>query len=66
MHVANTITTATVGGTLLGWLPPIAALFAIVWYALQIWESRTVQGWLSRRPASAEAKPWLRPGRRGR
>ena len=31
----------------LGWLPPLVALlasaFAVIWYAIQIWESRTVQ-----------------------
>ena len=36
----------------LGWLPPLVALlasiFAVVWYAIQIWESRTVQRWRRR------------------
>jgi L-lactate permease len=33
----------------LGWLPPVVALlasmFAVAWYAIQIWESRTVKRW---------------------
>jgi L-lactate permease len=33
----------------LGWLPPfvalLASLFAVAWYAIQIWESRTVKRW---------------------
>lgn len=35
-----------VGGTvatLAGWLPSVASLFTIVWLALRIWESDTVQ-----------------------
>jgi len=29
---------------LVTWLPPVAALFTIVWYGIRIWESDTVQG----------------------
>ena len=33
----------------LGWLPPfvalLASIFAVAWYAIQIWESRTVKRW---------------------
>jgi len=33
----------------LGWLPPfvalLASIFAVVWYAIQIWESRTGKRW---------------------
>ncbi|MDB5483042.1 MAG: hypothetical protein JWO83_4095 [Caulobacteraceae bacterium] len=36
----------------LGWLPPLiallASLFAVAWYAIQIWESRTVVRWRRR------------------
>jgi hypothetical protein len=31
------------------WLPPVAALFSIVWTGIRIWETRTVQGWAQRR-----------------
>lgn len=37
-------------GSLAGYLPPMAALIGILWYALQIWESDTVQHLRSRRP----------------
>lgn len=33
-------------GSLAGILPPLAALGAIIWYALQVYESKTVQAWL--------------------
>ncbi len=48
VHVVDAVAAGTVGATLAGWLPPIAAGFAILWYGLQIWESPTVRGWLRR------------------
>ena len=36
-------------GTLAGALPAIAALFTIIWTAIRIYETDTVQGWLGRR-----------------
>lgn len=41
--VGHTASLVTVFGTLLGWLPHIAALLAAVWYSVQIWESKTLQ-----------------------
>jgi hypothetical protein len=35
--------------TMLEWLPALAALFTIIWTAIRIYETRTVQGWLKRR-----------------
>lgn len=35
-------------GTVLGWLPHIAALLTIAWTAIRIWETDTVQRWLGR------------------
>jgi hypothetical protein len=32
-----------------GWIPALGALVAIVWYAIQIWESETVQTYLHAR-----------------
>ena len=32
--------------SLAAWLPPTASLFTIIWMALRIWESDTVQGLL--------------------
>lgn len=34
----------TVVGTFFDYLPKIAAVLAILWYAVQVWESETVQG----------------------
>jgi hypothetical protein len=34
---------STVLGTLAGWLPAVAALFSIVWTAIRIYETKTVQ-----------------------
>jgi len=47
-HIVDGLSVATVLGALTAWLPPIAALFTIVWTAIRIWETKTVQGWLGR------------------
>lgn len=38
-------------GTMAGWLPYIAAVAALVWYIIQIWESQTIQNWHNSRVA---------------
>ena len=45
----DTIAIAGIGAALLGYLPPLAALIAIVWYAIQIYESQTLQNMLMNR-----------------
>jgi len=47
-HIVDGLSVATVLGALTAWLPPIAALFTIVWTAIRIWETKTVQCWLGR------------------
>jgi hypothetical protein len=42
---------ATVLGTLADMLPAIAAIFTIVWTAIRIYETKTVQGWLGKNNA---------------
>lgn len=32
-----------IGGSLFGLIPAIAAILAVVWYGLEIWENKTVQ-----------------------
>ncbi len=49
--VGNWLSAAAVLGTLAGWLPPLAALIAAVWYCIQIYESDTFQSWMERRRA---------------
>lgn len=39
---------ATALATLAAWLPPIAAALSIMWTAIRIYETKTVQGWLKR------------------
>ena len=45
-HFIDGASIATVMGTLMNWLPAVAALFSIVWTTIRIYETKTVQGWL--------------------
>lgn len=45
-HVVSILTWL---GTILGLLPAVAATVAIIWYAIEIWESRTVRAWVAKR-----------------
>ena len=47
-HVVDALSIVTVVGTLVDMLPSIAAMFTIVWTAIRIWETDTVQGWCGR------------------
>jgi hypothetical protein len=47
-HLIDGISVATVMGTLMSWLPAIAALFTIIWTVIRIYETKTVQGWLKK------------------
>jgi hypothetical protein len=42
------LSVATVLGTLAQWLPAVAALFTVVWTVIRIYETKTVQGLLSK------------------
>jgi hypothetical protein len=35
--------TVTVVGTVMNWLPAVAALWTIIWTTIRIWETKTVQ-----------------------
>lgn len=41
--VVDVAALGAIGGSLAGWLPPIAALLGAVWYCILIWESKTAQ-----------------------
>lgn len=41
--VADIISVGAIIGSFAHLLPPLAALIAIIWYAIQVYESRTVQ-----------------------
>lgn len=47
-QAADAISIITVVGTLMEVLPAVAALFTIVWTAIRIYETKTVQGWINR------------------
>ena len=47
-HLIDGVSVVTVMGTLMSWLPSIAALFTIIWTAIRIYETKTVQGWLKK------------------
>jgi hypothetical protein len=42
----DAISVFTVVGTLANWLPAIAAALSIIWTAIRIYETKTVQTWL--------------------
>ena len=48
-HVVDALSIMTVVGTLIEMLPSIAAVFTIVWTAIRIWETETVQNMLGRK-----------------
>lgn len=48
-HVVDAVSVVTVVGTLMDILPAIAALFTIVWTAIRIYETDTVQYLLGKR-----------------
>ena len=44
----DVLSLGTVVATLATWLPPVAALFTIIWTAIRIWETETVQDLVSK------------------
>jgi len=50
-HVVDGLSLVTVLGTLVDFLPAVAAVFTIVWTAIRIYETDTVQGWLGKKDA---------------
>jgi hypothetical protein len=47
-HAVDALSVLTVLGTLMEALPAIAALFTIIWTAIRIWETKTVQKFISK------------------
>ena len=47
-HVVDGLSLITVVGTLADVLPAVAALFTVVWTAIRMYESDTVQGLLAK------------------
>jgi hypothetical protein len=50
-HAVDALSIITVVGTLVEFLPSIAALFTIIWTGIRIWETDTVQKLLGRKNA---------------
>ena len=53
-HVLDGLSLITVLGTLMDWLPAVAALLSIIWTLLRIYESKTIQGLLGKKDAVNE------------
>jgi hypothetical protein len=47
-HVADAVSIITVLGTLMQWLPSVAALFTIIWTTIRIYETKTVQKFITK------------------
>ena len=50
-HIIDFASILTVLGTLADMLPAIAAIFTIVWTAIRIYETKTVQKWMGKSDA---------------
>ena len=50
-YVIDALSFATVLGTLINMLPSVAALFTILWTAIRIYETKTVQKLLGKKDA---------------
>jgi hypothetical protein len=48
-HVLDGLSLVTVLGTLMDWLPAVAALFTIIWTGIRIYETDTIQGLLGKK-----------------
>ena len=47
-HIGDVLSVGTVVATLAAWLPPLAALFTIIWTAIRIFETKTFQKFIQR------------------
>ena len=55
-HAIDAASIFTAVGSVLAWLPSVAALFTIVWTGIRIYETKTVQTWVKRRKENATKK----------
>lgn len=49
LWLGNALSLGAIVSTFMGWAPAIAAIVALIWYLLQIYESPTTQRWLANR-----------------
>jgi hypothetical protein len=48
-YAIDALSVVTVLGTIVNALPAIAAIFTIIWTAIRIYETDTVQGWMGKK-----------------
>jgi hypothetical protein len=48
-HAVDALSVVTVVGTLVEFLPAVAAIFTIVWTGIRIWETDTIKSWTGRK-----------------
>lgn len=53
-HIVDVASAGTAVGALAGWLPEVAALFTIIWTAIRIFETKTVQSFLAKRKKGSD------------
>lgn len=54
--LGDLIAALAIVGTALGYLPYVAAIAGLIWYLIQIKESKTVHAWFAQRRASRIAR----------
>ena len=47
-HAIDAASIFTAVGSVLKWLPEVAAVFTIIWTGIRIYETKTVQKWLKK------------------
>lgn len=47
--IGNSASVGVIVSAIIGWLPAAAALIAVIWYLVQLYESKTIQRFLDRR-----------------
>ena len=55
-HAIDAASIFTAVGSVLQWLPEVAAIFTIVWTGIRIYETKTVQTWVKRKKENASKK----------
>lgn len=55
-HLLDATSIFTAVGTMLSWLPHMASLFTIIWMGIRIWETKTIQRLVSKKPKAKVAK----------
>ena len=53
--VVDAVAMTTTISTLLGWMPVVAAALSIIWTALRIWETKTIQGLFNKRRVDTDS-----------